>query len=341
MHVKKISTLSLLCFLTYGLFSQVAILTYTNSSTKKRCFRSEPDFTDGSSCPIGDTCYSFLHVYKEGESGVFATYKRDEFTGNEEYYYDGVVLNEDGKYSFELEIWLKDSSNMSKDDKYQNLVEVYSPEATNPIDANPDEDLSFKQIFKVNPEAFSPFDPSVWTYYWDFGDNIENYPIQTDIDTIVHMYHEERLESVGGYEVKLTIAHIDSADAVFQGCRQTYVSEVSVFDHFFKSETDRIGPMSGDSKEIVNCIILNSSYEENRVYDFNTNGYDEFEVYIYNRWGKLVEKVVGTEPVWDGKKNLSNTYVAPGVYYYVIRSNTEGEFSHESHGFIHVFNAEQ
>ena len=57
------------------------------------------------------------------------------------------------------------------------------------------------------------------------------------------------------------------------------------------------------------------------------NDCDDYELYIYNRWGVLVHSSKGNKLTWDGTNNkelfLKNkTPLAQGVYYYIFKSKT-------------------
>jgi len=325
-------------------FAQEANFDHINSSSKLKCKVSKPTFKDRSVCPVGDSCISVLKVYREQKiyKDTFAT---TMFKDTSDYLFDSITLIDDGEYSFELQVMtLSDSIYKDKSTK-TNLVQVYNPSNSKLSDENSfsteeDSIYSYLMNFTVSDD-FKPFDEEAWLYIWDFGDGSES--LKTKNRNSEYFYSEERPKhevSNEGYFVKLTIT-IDSmsVDDILN-CSQSYTSEVEVRDSYFKSyEKLDAAPMNGEIEK-VNTIILNSTREENRIFTFNVNGENWFEIYIFNSWGKQVEKIEGKKPIWDGRINNSKRYVAPGVYYYLIRSDA-GDDRHESYGFIHVFDAEK
>lgn len=346
MQILRYPLLVIIVLFTGTVFSQSkeikpgANFFYLNSSAKKACYSLSPRFLDESVCPEGDSCVSVLRVYRQEKmyKDTFVSPKYKDTLNK--FVFENLILEDDGEYSFELEVMtLSDTAYKYKSVK-NDFIQVYSPivEGKSVIDTMFDPDFSFHLTYKVG-ENFKPFDETAWKYLWDFGDGtVTKSPIAER--EITHEYTSASPEygrSNEGYSVTLKIL-LDSTAIGINGCYETYTEIIDVRDHFFKSYDDLTGPMSGNVTG-VNTIILNSNIDENRVFSFNVNGENWFEVYIFNRWGKLVEKIEGKKPVWDGRLNSSRQYVAPGVYYYVIRSDADNDL-HERYGFLHVFDAE-
>lgn len=62
--------------------------------------------------------------------------------------------------------------------------------------------------------------------------------------------------------------------------------------------------------------------------------YDQFEIKIYNRWGKLIYGP-DNDPFfqWNGKDNQGNT-VSAGVYYWIVGASFQGEAYEDQRGFV-------
>ena len=56
----------------------------------------------------------------------------------------------------------------------------------------------------------------------------------------------------------------------------------------------------------------------------NIEGFEKNVVYIYNRWGDLIAKIENynnTTQSWRGKNQVTNRYVTPGTYIYIVEAN--------------------
>jgi gliding motility-associated-like protein len=63
-------------------------------------------------------------------------------------------------------------------------------------------------------------------------------------------------------------------------------------------------------------------------------GYDEFEIQIYNRWGELIYKSFDINNGWDGTTRLSNKFVDSSVYFYKAFATDEKGKKHEFKGWV-------
>ena len=73
-----------------------------------------------------------------------------------------------------------------------------------------------------------------------------------------------------------------------------------------------------------NSDPLNNTY----CIDGFLDGCDEFELWIYNRWGELVFNTTDMNECWDGTVSNSSKPHPPGTYFYILEV-TEGKFSND------------
>ncbi len=142
--------------------------------------------------------------------------------------------------------------------------------------------------------------------YWDFGDESPT----SDLATPTHTYLEE-----GTYTVVLTAYNQ-------QGCDSTYASEVLIkpvnlfIPNVFTPNGDGINDSfiitedesTGDDGELKSSRAF--EYES---YDVLNLYFERSELYIFNRWGRIVYKSSDYQNDWDGGK------LPDGVYFYVLK----------------------
>jgi gliding motility-associated-like protein len=66
-----------------------------------------------------------------------------------------------------------------------------------------------------------------------------------------------------------------------------------------------------------------------------TSGVDEYEIFIYNRWGKKVYYSDDIAKPWDGK-SMNNQKMPDGVYYYVINAKDYSENISTYNGYVQL-----
>lgn len=233
----------------------------------------------------------------------------------------------------------------------KNCIEVFSPVTDGPnftyeiddpsTDKNKAGLESFVYFFNVNKESFQPHDNYVWTYNWKIYDDTKLIKEFT-IDSMTYRYTFPSENFDPGYTVKLEI-RLDSSKFDYQdefdfydlnGCVASQALTIKVTDYFF-SDSSRNEPDIDDRETSIPNIFTPGGNDENDVFYFNTNGVDEFSIWIYNNNGNLVYKQVAKAISWTGDDN-SGHKCPSGTYYYVVKS-TSGDKRHNTAGFIQLF----
>jgi gliding motility-associated-like protein len=83
------------------------------------------------------------------------------------------------------------------------------------------------------------------------------------------------------------------------------------FDHLGKNY---------DPITVPNVITPNNDQINDRLTIRSDDYLELFDITIYNRWGTKVHEASAMSQAWDGQSN--NTNIAPGVYYYTIKTET-------------------
>jgi gliding motility-associated-like protein len=175
-------------------------------------------------------------------------------------------------------------------------------------------------------------------FTWSFGDSIKS----TTFDTI-SLLHTYQLP--GSYDVFLIAKK--NVDFLYDPCYDTFPSPSAA------KMTIKVTPVKSiDSTKVPNVFTPpNGPYKYWRFK--NDISITEFEISIYNRYGKKVYHFKGNIRDWNGwdgfNKETSKT-VSTGVYYYAVKTIKPlpdfqtGEITDPltlvSKGFIHVYNTE-
>jgi len=327
MNQNRIKLAVMTLFLSINAFAAFNIeFDLKNDKMKYGCHSVDAEFiiTSSNTCPANNQCTYFWY-FGDGESKVTnqATAMPHSFT-------------KDGTFSVSLAV--RDTAKHLLLDSISavNIVSVFNPSEAE-IDAkniegedNDMPELSF--LYRFTPD-FESNHKGVWDFAWDFGDGFTSAE-----DTVEHTYASENLD---GYNVilkttlssgNLSLSNTDIEKYGLDQCMYESSLLLKVKDTYFTNPNE---PLSKRIAYQPNIFTPNGD-GENDVFFLNTNGYDKFNFYVYNRWGSLIfqlENVV--EIIWDGK-NMSDEDVASGTYFYVVNSN-KGDNRHEMKGSVTLF----
>lgn len=199
---------------------------------------------------------------------------------------------------------------------------------------------SFVYILSVNTENFTPHDETVWKYYWSIY-NGSTQIASFDVDSTEYRYTFPKENVKPGYTVTLKIAldssKFDPSDIEYyslEECVDVQSQNVIVSDYFFSDSTRKKEDIDERETSIPNIFTPNGD-GENDVFYFNTNGVDNFSIWIYNNNGTLIYSQTAKTISWTGVDN-SGHECKPGTYYYVVKS-TSSDKRHNTAGFIQLF----
>ncbi|MDC3338062.1 gliding motility-associated C-terminal domain-containing protein, partial [Flavobacteriales bacterium] len=135
-------------------------------------------------------------------------------------------------------------------------------------------------------------------YFWDFSTSTS-----TNTDP------QETFITAGDYTVMLIASN--------GPCEDTAYSLVTVF---------------GDAAITIPNIFTPNGDGKNDLFLPTTQGIEQYELLIYNRWGQLIASIERTNQGWDGR-NSAGEIIQDGTYYYVISAlGFDGkEFSEQGH----------
>jgi len=252
-------------------------------------------FTDLSSLVSVNATY-----YWEFGNGTFS-YERNPLA-----YYDTP-----GTYDVTLTI--TNPGNLTASRTYTNYITVY-PNPVAIFSTSPQNSTTF-----LDP-TFHFFDNSLGIlehWNWDFGDGVydslqNTHHCYSDDDPYYHFYDSE---DTGTFIVTLTVTSVN-------GCTDT------------ASKFIRIEPTYG--------LYIPSAFTPNndpKNEQFCITGYgvieDNYELFIYNRWGQLVYETTNREDCWDGKYN--GKPAETGIYVYIVRYMDLRNIRRQNKGVVTIF----
>lgn len=145
------------------------------------------------------------------------------------------------------------------------------------------------------------------SYYWDFGNGSNSFDNNPT-------FQEEYLNP-GTYSIVLMVD-----DGL---CKDSATKFVEVLN-FVKPEYN-----------IPNVFTPNQS-GPNETFHLSLKNVKEVRVFIYNRWGQLVNKLTDVQAEWDGT-NLFKEEAVEGVYYFVYEITGFDDELIKGEGFVHLF----
>ena len=172
-------------------------------------------------------------------------------------------------------------------------------------------DFSFApiEIFTFDTRVcFANTSAGAVTYTWDFdfsgsgGTSVLNNPCTVKFPN----------DKSGTYAVKLR------AYSAY-GCVDSVEYNVIILDGLFLFIPNSFSP-NGDG--------INDEFS------ISSEGIDEFEFIVFNRWGEEIFKTTDLKFIWDGK--YQGNLVQVGAYPYSVRVKTDNGFTSEKQGHINV-----
>jgi len=190
------------------------------------------------------------------------------------------VFNTPGSYSIALT--LTSIHGCSKTSIFNNLITVY-----------PDPIASFDPLPPttniLNPTiTFTNTSVDAVSWAWDFGDIL---PSSSTVLSPTYSYTEE-----GIYTVTLSVLSQ-------HGCADTATEEIIIKPEFTFFVPNVFTPDEDGLNDFFKGVGRN---------------FTEYQMYIYDRWGKLIYETNDYDKPWDGKVMGSNEYCMPETYVYKI-----------------------
>jgi len=139
------------------------------------------------------------------------------------------------------------------------------------------------------------------THYWDFGDDIT--------DTVINAVHT--YTSSGTYSVMLIV--INSI-----GCSDTAIYTVTIVEDYILFAPNTFTPNRDGNNDVF--IPKGIGIDEN-----------DFEMYIFNRWGDIIYETNDIKKPWDGRANAGRDIAQEDVYVWLVYLK---DFSGERHQYV-------
>ena len=74
----------------------------------------------------------------------------------------------------------------------------------------------------------------------------------------------------------------------------------------------------------------------NDVFYISNNGFKEFQIEIFNRWGVKVFESMSPNIKWDGR-STAGIELSEGTYYYVLKAISKTDTDYSTTGFISLY----
>lgn len=154
--------------------------------------------------------------------------------------------------------------------------------------------------------TFTNTSTNATSYIWTFGDGTFD-----SVKNPVHIYYD-----TGSYKVVLITFRSDSV------CR--VAPDTSVFEFIIVDSCNLYIPNifspNGDGK--------------NDFFYLNAEGYTNYHLIIYNRWGEKLFESNDPKYLWNGQINNSGSLAPDGTYYYIFSANDPGGKIYSTHGYL-------
>ena len=138
------------------------------------------------------------------------------------------------------------------------------------------------------------------SFFWDFGNGSTSNSVSDNSTYLIP----------GIYQITLIATNTE-------GCSDTAIATVSIFEEFF-IEVPNVFTPNGDGS--------------NDVFFIPNKGIESLEVLIYNRWGSLVYTITQPSGSWDGKTSSGD---APdGTYFFLLKAKGMNGESREQNGYL-------
>lgn len=191
------------------------------------------------------------------------------------------TYTKEGTYSIALDII--SPIGCQTDTVFNDLITI-EPGPISDFDYVPGELDNFNSIVQ-----FSDQSTRADRWYYDFGNgaySTQQNPIYEFRDT-------------GIQEVRLIVTHP-------KGCRDTSIQFLDVVPKVTFFMPNAFSP----NEDGVNDLFMGRGYLE---------GYSNFEMTIWNRWGEEIFRTTDPSEAWNGRKNNTGRPVQQEVYYYLVR----------------------
>ena len=189
------------------------------------------------------------------------------------------IYNDSGFYSVSLTV---DGPNGSDTETKNNYIQILEPETVIA-------DFAVSTTSGIAPFTVTFINTSIGTiesYLWDFGDGETSVLLSP-----VHTYDDP-----GEYLVTLVVANI-------LGCKDSVSSYVN--------------PINSEENLFIPNSFTPNEDELNKIFKANADTLQDYEIWIYNRWGELIFYSDNIENGWDG--SYEGRVCQNGVYAWRIQ----------------------
>jgi len=277
----------------------IDVYNFPTASFTWDCDPYDIQFTDNSTFPVGDNIATYIWDFADNSTSNSAN-PLHAYSNSQNYIVELIVITDKG----------------------------CSDTITEPVQSAPTAEFSIAQGgVTLNPAEVSILSPvvdfvdasssDVIQWDWWFGDGSTETVVLPSFyqgATISHEYVEH-----GIYQIRLSVENQ-------YGCVDTVIYPLLIKGEFVLFAPSAFTP-NGDA---VNDYFFPKGIGVEE---------DEFELFIYDRWGDLIAKVQGEfsdDPTigWDGKANRGNNQAQQDVYVWLIRTEDVNGEKHEYIGHV-------